>query len=391
MGCLRIIGVEAIPVQMATRLSGLWSGPKVGTESEKNVATHVVIKIHSDDGLVGIGESQPTRHGSAEETTATGIIKLTQKASTVLINNDPHQRELLFDKLDQVVGPCPATKAGIDTALFDLIGKWSDKPMFELLGGNFRDKLPVEFLLTEKMAAPDKLTEEAAKATKLGYAFVELKVGADPKLDVQRVCAAREALGNKVSLKVDVNARYPNASVAIQTIRKMEKYGVEFVEQPLDGSDIKGMAKVTAATDLNIIADTTALTLRALVENVVRRKAADAVHIKLCNGGIAMAMKMISVAEAAEIIPIVGASYAFGVGIAAAHQIAATMQNLHRPDHYGRPYYADDILSTPIKEKNGYVSISRKAGLGVDLEESKVTAFTRRQRADELNRGLLNR
>jgi len=155
----------------------------------------------------------------------------------------------------------------------------------------------------------------------------------------------------------------------------MEKFDIDFVEQPLKSSDVGGMSKITEAVETKIVADEIAASLPTLVENVIRKKAADAVHIKTVKGGFAHTMKMITVAEAAGIIPIVGAAYSFGVGIAAVHQVAASMAELQRPDHYGPPFYVDDILASPILETNGYVQISQKPGLGVDIDERKLESL----------------
>jgi len=370
---LRIAKINAIPVSISVRLPGLLHGPTERIETKAD--EHVIVKIYSDDGLVGLGESQPIRTGMRMERSARAIVELINRVAPLLVGVDPFEIRPLFRKMDKVVSGCAWAKAGLDIALFDLMGKASKKPISALLGGSFRQNLPVEFPLTERRGDPQKIGEEASRATRLGYTFLELKAGTDPVSDVERVRAVREAIGNNPRLKVDINEGYKNASVAITTIKKMERFDVDFVEQPLAGSDIRGMAKVAEAVDVKIVADETAATLPALVENIIRRKSADAVHIKVCKGGIVDTMRMITVAEAAGIIPIVGAAYSFGVGIAAVHQVAATIAELQRPDHYGRPFYVDDILSSPIKEENGYVTISQKPGLGIDLDQQKLEAL----------------
>ena len=332
----------------------------------------MIIQIHTNEDLIGLGESSPNGGGAESERSAKGIIKVVEQLTPVLLGSDPFQIGPLFQKMDKVVPGCLWAKAGVDIALHDLMGKAAKEPTSSLLGGCFRNKLPIEFPLTERRNSPEETGEAAAKAAKAGYSFIELKGGTDSDLDAGRVRAVREAIGGKPRLKVDINSGYKSADEAIKSIKKMEKFGVDFVEDPLPESDVTGMAKVTAAVDVKIVGDEVAETLPMLVENVVRRKAADAVHLKICKGGIAATVKMIEVAEAAGIVPIVGASYSFGVGIAAVHQVAASMATLHRPDHYGQPFFVEDVLAAPLGESRGYVAVSQKPGLGVELDEEKL-------------------
>ncbi len=370
---MKITKIEATPVTLRVSLPGLLHGP--GAAAEQETAEHVILQVYTDEGLVGLGESSPNGGGAELERSAQRIIKVIEQVTPVLVGADPFQIGPLFQKMNKVVPGCLWAKAGIDIALHDLMGKAADEPVSALLGGSFRDKLPIEFPLTERRNSPEEAGEAAGKAAKAGYVFIELKGGTDSDLDAERVRAVREAIGDKPRLKVDINSGYRSADAAIKSIKKMERYGVDFVEDPLPESDVAGMAKVAAAVDVKIVGDEVAETLPMLVENVVRKKAADAVHLKICKGGISDTVKMIEVAEAAGIVPIVGASYSFGVGIAAVHQVAASMAELHRPDHYGQPFFVKDVLTAPLGESKGYVTVSKKPGLGVELDEKKLKAL----------------
>ena len=221
------------------------------------------------------------------------------------------------------------------------------------------------------------MAEIAADAVARGFVELELKAGdPDPRKDVERVRLTRKAIGDRATIKVDVNRGY-DVRTAIRVITAMEEFGIDMVEQPVAAWDLEGLAMVRRSIRTPLIVDESVTSTHDLLA-VIRAGAADGVHIKpAVKGGLTEGRRMAAVAEAAGLLIVPGTNIPTGVGMGAVHAFLASTREVHRGIH-GSPLdaLADDIVARPIPPGTTWVEIGDAPGLGVTLDERKVAEFS---------------
>jgi L-alanine-DL-glutamate epimerase-like enolase superfamily enzyme len=206
-----------------------------------------------------------------------------------------------------------------------------------------------------------------------------IKVGHnDPEVEVERLAAVRAAIGNKILIIPDANQGW-TPQIAIQCIRKMEAYNVAWVEQPVPRWDVDGLARVREAVHTPISADESLTSIYdALI--LAKRNAVDIVSIKLQKSeGLYKAKKIAAIMEAANIPIFINSMIETGGSVAASLQFAASTPNVI-------PYSAalmstlrlrDDILKKgDLKIENAVIHVTDRPGLGVTLDDRKLSKYT---------------
>lgn len=244
-------------------------------------------------------------------------------------------------------------------------------------GGGVYTDTPVEGVgYGIPMIEPEKVAEIAKQAVERGFTQIELKVGdEDPSKDIARLRMTREAIGPKPSLKMDFNKGY-DALTAINIIREMEEYSIQWVEQPVDFWNLEGMVRIRKSIRTPLIADECVNTAYEMMI-VAKMGAADAIHIKpTVKGGMTEAKRIQHVAESAGMFIIPGCLAPTGVGMAAVHAFMASSRKLDRGVH-GSPLdiLVDDIVKEPIPQHSPIVTFSNKPGFGFELDDAKIEKY----------------
>ena len=366
---MKITNYEIFPIGMP------YAEPYVQATGVTKMARRVVLKLHTDEGSIGLGEAStllPNRTGETAEVIA---VVLKNHLCPLLIGEDPLQIQNIEAKLRtasmEKFNTFLYSKAAIDIALHDIAGKAYGVPVAYLLGGIVRKSFGVS--RSVPMVAPEDIGDIAKKIVGQGYKLITIKTGIEPDMDLARVKAVRKAVGDAFPLEVDCNMGYL-PDVAIRYLSQMEDYGIIAVEQPGPWWDLDGMAEVTRALKMSVMADESVLS-EVEAMNVIRRRAADTICIKVAkNGGLAPAKRIATIAGAAAMSVNMGSEHPAGIGTAAmAHYWASTSQLIDSVG-YGSPLerFADDIVKEPIKFKDGVVHLPEGPGLGVELDESKL-------------------
>lgn len=190
---MKITSVETIPVQVPINQErAIRSGRGLHRESP-----FVLVKVHTDEGLIGIGEVSCTPIWSGEDQ-VTAVRCIEVYLAPVLVNQDPTAIERLTARMNRVLAGNPFTKAGVEIALWDLLGKVANLPLYQLLGGPVRDAVPTKFSVSG--LEPERAAEIAAWAVEQGFRTIKVKVGIEPEHDIARVRAVRAAIGPDVRL-----------------------------------------------------------------------------------------------------------------------------------------------------------------------------------------------
>jgi muconate cycloisomerase len=338
------------------------------------------VKIHTDDGLVGVGEVSCTPRWSGEDQVTAAHFVNTYFAPLLV---GEALRELsdidrLTIKFAAPVAGNHFTKAGVEMALWDLLGKSLNQPVYELLGGKIRDTVRTKWSVSG--AEPEKAVEIARGAISRGFTAMKVKVGLGPDADVARVRAVRDAIGPQIKLGVDANGGWPTSDIAVATIRRLcDAANIAFAEQPVPAGDHEEMAAVRRQIDVPVIADESLYNL-ADARALVRAQACDVFSIYIGKaGGIGPAKSIADFALAQGIACTIGSNLELGVGSAAMLHLACSHKAI-TPDDYpcdiiGPHYYEDNILQSPLDLNTGRAVPAKRPGLGVDLDDEKVEKY----------------
>jgi muconate cycloisomerase len=264
-------------------------------------------------------------------------------------------------------------KTGIDIAAYDLAAQAAGQPIHVLCGGKRVDRVPqigVVGIVPEKEAA-----EYAVSLLEDGYRTIKMKIGDRAVEDASRVKAVRRAVGEEVPVRVDGNAGYDRAE-AIRAFRLMEEVGLEWIEQPLPGWDLEGMAELAGRLDTPIAVDESMYTPEDAF-HCIAAGAADVVNIKVAKcGGIYRSQKIAATCEAAGVPCFLGGCIETSVGTAAAvHFYAATTNVISAAEIHGSPFYVDDVAVNPFVAEDGAITVPDAPGLGIEVDEDKVNAY----------------
>ena len=370
---MKIKQIDIIPLHLPVKHALVESG---GTFS---FFDHVVVKVHADNGVHGLGEVEayPSFERLGVETQAGIVAVLRERLAPLLIGENPFGLNAIWTKMDHAVVGYWRVKAAIDNALYDLMGKHLGVPAYDLLGGRVRDGYIVEGVgYGISIDEPEQVARIAKAAVERGYRQLELKAGDEkPDRDVERLRRVREAVGPAIPIKIDFNGFY-EPKTAIRLIREMEILGVQWIEQPAKYWDLDALAMVRNAVTATIVADEPVESTHDMMR-LIRANGADAVHIKpTTKGGLTMARNMAAMAQAAGMAIVPGTSAPTGVGMAAAQTFIAICPSLSGGAH-GSPsdVLVEDIVKDPIPPRSTYVRVPDRPGLGVELDEEIVRKY----------------
>lgn len=329
-------------------------------------ASGLLVEIHTDEGLVGVGEAP----GPTLPTIDTIIrAELTQ----FLVGQDPLRTEWLVHRMEEFARNWSRIAAyaiaGLEIALLDLKGKALGVPLAELLGGFCRRSVPVVgYLFIDE---PEANARKAAAFVEAGHTELKLKVGRDFAQDHDTIAAIRDEVGPDVKLRIDANMMW-SVPAAIKWIRGLERFDLQYVEQPVPDFDLAGMATVRRAVGVPIAADEACTDLRSALE-LVKAEACDVFVVYPSEaGGLTRARQIAAVAEASGKWCAIGSWAELGPAtVANAHLVAASAAFPFASDtHY--PLQELDVLGEPVDLAGGTIEISSAPGLGVDVDRDAV-------------------
>jgi muconate cycloisomerase len=367
---VKIRSIETIPVRVPLKPALAIRSGRGGTH---DTSPFLLVKIHTDDGLVGLGEASCTPRWSGEDQ-ASAAHFIAAYFAPALVGLDPTRVRECSDAAFPLVAANHFTKAAVEMALWDLAGKAAGKPVWQLLGDLVRDAIPTKWSISG--APPESAAEIARGALALGFRAMKVKVGLGVESDVARVSAVRHALGPAVKLGVDANGGWIDPQSAIAAIERLQPFDIAFVEQPVWAGEPEDMAQVRRACGLPVIADESVYSL-ADARILARAGACDVFSLYVGKaGGLAPARAIADFALSRGLACTVGSNLELGVGSAAMIHLAASHPGIRAEDYpcdiIGPHYYQDDILATPLALQSGRALLPPGPGLGVELDPDKV-------------------
>ena len=253
---MKVIKTSAIPIELPLKEPFTISNETVDS------GINIFIKLETDNGLIGWGCATPDTVTNETKNSVLKVFNSTIK--NIIIGKDPTRINQLNEIVEEKVQKNQSLKAGINIALYDLLGKQANMPLFRLLGG-YRDK--IETSITIGLNPRDLMVEKAKELVSKGFTCLKIKCGMDPNMDIEVILAIRKAVGPNIKIRLDANEGY-NVEQAISVIKTLENLNadIEILEQPTSAEYLYALKEVTAQCPVPIMADETALTLRDSVK-----------------------------------------------------------------------------------------------------------------------------
>ena len=338
-----------------------------------------LVRVETDEGLVGFGEACPAYEFTGD-TLWTVQDVIGEYLGPAVIGKDPFQLEAIVHCWERelwTVGN-QAACAALEMALWDLQGKALGRPLYDLIGGRTRDGL-VE-VIAWGWDEPEALADKTRRMRAEGITVFKIKVGDLPERDEQRVAAVREAAGPDARITVDANQGWLDAKTAVRAIRLLEPHGIEFAEQPVRMDDLEAARFVRAHVDVPIALDETVRGPREALA-AAKAGACDIFVVKLMKtGGILNALKVNAIAEAAGISIMMGNMGESSLGLAAHFHLNVALANAThcdadlpwRPGGYSRDIGSG--LRAELRDGVSTVLVPQAPGLGIALDEDAIAA-----------------
>jgi L-alanine-DL-glutamate epimerase-like enolase superfamily enzyme len=363
---VKITRVEAIPFAIPYRK------PLRFASGEVSVAEHVLVRVHTDGGLVGTAEAPP-RPYTYGETQASIMAVITQIFVPQITGMSPLEREAMHARLNRTVGN-PTAKAAIDMAVWDLIGQALGVSVTELLGG-FTDRMRVAHMVG--FGEPAEIVDEVARIRDAhGITTFKLKVGRHPaELDVTACRALRAAYGDSIELYIDGNRGWTPAE-ATRALQQMADLDLSFAEELCPADDVLGRRWLVSHSPIPIYADES-VSRAAEVTRELLGGAANGISIKTARTGFTFSQRVLGLCEGLGIEVVIGNQIDGQIGsLCSAAFGAAFERTARRPGELSNFLEMDDdLLAEPLAIADGELQVRQGTGLGIEIDQDKLTHY----------------
>jgi o-succinylbenzoate synthase len=337
----------------------------ITSSGQAGVRSGLILFLTTDEGVAGVGEASPVGPSNPPEVQALASALEITAPSFLERDLDPDAR--LSAEIP------PAIRLGLETALLDISGQKQRCPITALLGGR-PAALRVNALISAE--SPAEVATEAKSAVKSGFRSLKLKLGwGPPERDEALVSAVRSAAGPEVKLRVDPNQAWSVAQ-AVETLTRLQKYNLEYVEQPVAAADLEGLAEVRSRVKVPVAADESLKSLDDL-QRLLELHAADIFILKAARlGGLKVALEIARIAGQSGCKVVVTSSLESGIGVAACAHLAAALPGLS-PDHGLSTglLFEEDLVLPPFLPVCGVLNTPSAPGLGVSVSAALLEKY----------------
>ncbi len=360
---MKITDVQAIPLFIPLKET-----PPLSASGKNHLFhTDVLVKVFTDEGIIGYGEA--FRYPPAAVSTF-----VEEGLKPLLLGENPMNIERLWDLMYHktsgewgIKGTTLHAISGVEMALWDILGKGRNLPVYEMLGGLCKDKVKA-YATLPAYETPEDVAIICARCVEQGYTAIKLH-----QKDIESAKAARQAVGDDIVLMFDVNGAWTPQQAVVKS-RALEQYGVLWLEEPVwPTDDYDGLAYVRSKTNIPIAAGENEYTHYGF-KGMIEKRAVDIVQPSVTKaGGIMECRKIYTLAEAWN-LQIEPHSPYLGPGIAAtAHLCLSNMRSEYIEIKYSPP--VEPFIQPSFRPEKGYVTVSDKPGLGIEIDEDVVKRY----------------
>ena len=348
------------------------------------------VKVETDEGISGWGEAYNYRDRAMNTAAHANSIK------RYLIGRSPfnikHFTQVMFDDYAARRGSMGffCVISGIEQALWDIVGKTLNTPVYNLLGGACREKIRVYANgWFSNASTPEESAEKAVETIKGGFTALKFDPFPGPwrsyiskqdeKAAVEVVKAVREAVGPDIDLLIEVHRRLSPMN-AVRVARMLEEFEPYWYEEPVPADNIEALTEVRRNINIPVVTGETLYTKSAYCE-VFEKRAADIINPDVCNCGGILELK--EIAAMAQPYYVAVSPHNFNsttIGLAATINVSACIPNFLITEYFVNfKSRGDEIAVTPFKVENGYIKIPDKPGLGLELDEEAMARYPYRE------------
>lgn len=331
----------------------------------------VIVKVETDDGLVGWGECNAPVGPEVPQQVLARIL------APLVLGRDPRDHAVLFSEMlgamrvrGHTGGHQVDAIAGLDTAIMDVVARSADRPLAAYLGGRFRDVLPAYTSGLRRPTAQERLAEaEEIVQTGMG---LKVFLGHDSRADAEEIEALREGLGPQARLYADALWRCTGPE-AVRLGRALERADLEFFEAPLMPEDVPGHAALAASLDV-AVAVGEVLRTRYQFLPWFEARALDVAQPDLMRNGVTETLRIATVAEAFNIPTALHVGASTVIGMSATWQVASAIPNFLVQEHQPVMFAATNRwLEHPLEVRDGLLVVPDRPGTGVRVIEEELT------------------
>jgi len=343
----------------------------------------VLVRVTTDDGLVGVGECIARR--------APGVVAavVDQLLAPLVIGRDPWDVEGLWDEMLAVLRRWGHSRgfvvegiSGIDIALWDILARSVGKPLFKFLAGAGRERVAC-YVSKIYFDEPERMAEEARAQIARGFKAVKVQIGwpasrGGDRADVRTVRAIRDAVGPDVQLMLDANGAY-DVGTAVRVGRQLEEADVTFLEEPLPPDDLEGYAHLRRSVRVPLAAGETEFGVFGF-RDLIARGCIDVLQPEVARiGGITAARRLAALAHAHNLQYAPHTGFSGGVAHLASLHLAAAAPNFSTYEYMGTRYIENplrEIFTAPFPTPaDGLIALPEGPGLGLDVDPEAIVRF----------------
>jgi D-arabinonate dehydratase/D-galactarolactone cycloisomerase len=341
----------------------------------------VIVVLTTDNGLIGYGEAKAP---VAPQVTKEIVDRL---LAGIVLGEDPRNVTVLWERMyagmrvrGHRAGFYLEAMSGVDIALWDLAGKAAGVPIYQMMGGAFRESVRVyaSGLPTIELNAPDEhfaqLAAEAKGLQSEGYTGLKMALGRGIRGDLKSLRTVRDAVGDDFIIYADAAGAYDTAQ-AMRLGKELEELGVGWFEMPIFPEDIDGYAELARELTIPIALDS--LTTRYETAEFIRRRALDVVQPDVCRaGGITECRRIAELADSFGLAFAPHISIGSAIHFVASAHLASAMPNTITSEYWiGKNPIGNAILEEPFEFKDGYMRTPSKPGLGVKINDKALASL----------------
>ncbi|QWB27188.1 MULTISPECIES: mandelate racemase/muconate lactonizing enzyme family protein [Streptomyces] len=335
-----------------------------------------LVKVHAEDGTVGIGECYGLPSPQVTATVVTTVL------APLLIGQDALATTAVWERLYQGQAAGGHNRgfylealAGIDLALWDLRGKLAGVPVHRLLGGPVRERIDCYASPVALHADPADSARQALGFVEEGFKALKVKIGRGERTDRAHLTAVREAVGEDIDILTDVNCAY-DLDQATRVGGVLRDLGISWYEEPLQVDDLANLGELRRRTGLTIVNGETHFTRFDLRDSLLNR----AIDVFMPNvarcGGFTEATRLAALASAFH-VDIAPHGVGSGVSLCAALQLCAATPNLRTYEYNRLPNpIRERILTDPPEFRDGALTVPQAPGLGAEIDDDVVDRYT---------------
>jgi L-Ala-D/L-Glu epimerase len=331
-------------------------------------AENVLVILHTSEGITGFGECSPFMSINGESVDT--CFAVGQYFAKLFKGKDALAIEQRIDEMDRLIYGNSSIKSAFDMALYDIASQYAGMPLYKFLGGTNTKTIITDY--TVSIGDPEKMAADAVKIKQEGYPAIKIKLGKNGKTDVLRIKAIREAVGNEIPLRIDANQGW-SVEEAITTLKALSQFDIQHCEEPIPRWAFMKLPEVRKESPIPIMSDESCGDDHD-AERLIQLGACDYMNIKLGkSGGIFKALKMVKLAEAANMHLQVGAFMESRLAMTAFAHFSLCSPMIEHFDFDTALMFSEDPVSGGIVyEKNGVVKVPEVPGLGAKVEESRL-------------------